>query len=185
MNKEDEIIVVTNLLKFPVRIEHYDARLHCVNSDYKKSYDPKVALEDTSEEYEKSVKNTDSDNFTAVSAEPTCLPISFGIIGPGINRTRVITLINPHSKPLKIDSTWTDMPSAKVARLTTFDPESVRISGWNGQMIYVFDKSHLIEEHHMKDEDSTHSAVSPEQETVLGHARRMPSGLREQDTGRR
>ena len=50
------------------------------------------------------------------------------------------------------------MPSAKVARLTTFDPESARISGWNGQMIYVFDKSHLIEEYHMKDEDSTHDA---------------------------
>ena len=176
MNKEDEIIVVTNLLKFPVRIEHYDARLHCVNSDYKKSYDPKVALEDTSEEYEKSVKNTDSDNFTAVSAEPTCLPISFGIIGPGINRTRVITLINPHSKPLKIDSTWTDMPSAKVARLTTFDPESVRISGWNGQMIYVFDKSHLIEEHHMKDEDSTHDAPCRPNKKQFSD---MPGGCRQ------
>ena len=57
--KDDEITIITNLLKFPMRIERYDARLRCVNADSKTSYDPKVPLEDMSEEYEKSVKNTD------------------------------------------------------------------------------------------------------------------------------
>ena len=68
------------------------------------------------------------------------------------------------------------MPSAKVARLTTFDPESVRISGWNGQMIYVFDKSHLIEEHHMKDEDSTHDAPCRPNKKQFSD---MPGGCRQ------
>ena len=97
----------------------------------------------------------------------------------------VITLTNPHSKPLKIVSTWTDMPGAKVARLTTFDPESARISGWNGQVLYVFDRSHAIE-YYKEGEDSTPRCIEwpPEQETILGHAGRMPPGLREQDTGR-
>ena len=157
--KDDEITIITNLLKFPMRIERYDARLRCVNADSKTSYNPKAPLEDMREEYEKSVEDTDdASKITVVAVESTCQPISFGIVGPGFNRTRVITLTNPHSKPLKIVSTWTDMPGAKVARLTTFDPESARISGWNGQVLYVFDRSHAIEEYYKEDEDSTHDA---------------------------
>jgi len=127
------------------------------------------------EEHENSAEN--AEGFSGVNIpKTTCQPVSFGIIGPSINRTRVITLTNPHTKPLKIASTWTDMPGAKVTRLTTFDPESARISGWNGQVMYVFDKSHSIEEYYEKDEDSTHHApCQPNKKRFTD----MPGGCRQ------
>ena len=176
LNKnEDEITIITNLLRFPLRIERYDARLHCVNVDSKRSYDTKALLEDMGEEHENSAENAEGLSGVNIP-KTTCQPVSFGIIGPSINRTRVITLTNPHTKPLKIASTWTDMPGAKVARLTTFDPESARISGWNGQVMYVFDKSHSIEEYYKKDENSTHHApCQPNKKRFTD----MPGGCRQ------
>ena len=181
--KDDEITIITNLLKFPMRIERYDARLRCVNA-IQNVVQSESAARRHREEYEKSVEDTDDvSKITVVAAESTCQPISFGIVGPGFNRTRVITLTNPHSKPLKIVSTWTDMPGAKVARLTTFDPESARISGWNGQVLYVFDRSHAIEEYYKEDEDSTHDAPCRRTRNDSRTCRADAPGC-EQDTGR-
>ena len=165
-DKEDKIMIVTDLLKFPMRIERYDARLRCVNTETSVVNDPKAPVEDILEGYDEAAESERKSS--------TCHPISFGIIGPRVNRTRVITLSNPHSQPLTISSTWLDMPGAKVARLTTFDPEAMAISGWNGQMLYVFEKSHKLED--FDDDNTVHNAPCLENEERFTD---MPGGCRQ------